>query len=117
MGLACSRQRLFFDEIEDLAERLSHSCHEGVRKAGHRALSEAPIVDGPELVDQDVGVAAQTTGSSDSDAERLGVIHQVGGKWDDQRRRVICIEKRLGLDDEDWPGLARFGAASSPQIR
>jgi hypothetical protein len=30
---------------------------------------------------------------------------------------MICVEKRLGLDDQDRPGFARLGATARVKVR
>jgi hypothetical protein len=100
-----------FLQVEHLANRLSHALHGGLTEACERAPDEAPIIDCPELVYEEIGSSAQTAGGGDPYAERLRVIHQRRGKGHYQGGRVAGIEKCLGLDNEDGAGLARFCAA------
>ena len=81
-------------EVEDFGDGLLNQSHEGCREFGHEALHQTAIVDGAQLVDQQIGVSAQTVCCRNTKAKRLGVVHQVGGEGDDQCRGMVSIEQR-----------------------
>ena len=47
-------------KIEHLADRLDYLLHEGSRQTSQRPLDQAPIIDRPQLIDQQVGAVPQT---------------------------------------------------------
>ena len=108
---------LSLDKVEDFADGFSHLAHEGVRQLRYRTLNEAPIVEGSELIDEEIGVASQAASGRNSDAEWLGILNQVGGKWNNERRGMVRIKKCLGLYDQDRPGLSWLGTSPGIQIR
>ncbi len=65
--------QLPFYQLQDLAHGAPHLRHQGGGQASQRPPYEAPIVDGPELVHEQIGGLPQTSGSRDSDAKGLGV--------------------------------------------
>ena len=66
-------------QAEDLADGLVHAGHEGPGQAGERPLDEAAVVDGAELIDEEIRRPAQALGRGDADAEGLGVVEEGGG--------------------------------------
>ncbi len=116
-GIAGVEACLFLYEVEHFANGLSDPGHESRWNPCHWAPNEASIIDRSELVDQEVGVLPQATGGSHANPERLGVLHQGRSERNDQGGRVVCVQKRLGLDDKDWPGFARLRPSPRIQVR
>jgi len=78
-------------------------------------VKESSVVNDTKLIDEKIGVAAHATGGGNPDAQRFGILDQVGGQRDNKRRGMIRIEQYLGLDDQDWPGLP--GSVPRPRFR
>jgi hypothetical protein len=102
--------QLPFYQFQDLAHRAPNLRHKGGGKTSQWPSDEAPIIDGPELVHEQIGRLPQTSGSRDPDAKGHGVIDQTRGEENDQGGRVAGVEQRLRLDDEDGSGLAWLGS-------
>ncbi len=98
--------QLLFYQLQDLAHGAPNLCHQGGGQASQWPAYEAPIIDGPELVHEQIGRLSQTSGSRNPDAKGLGVVDQTRGEGNDQGGRVAGVEQRLRLDDEDGAGLA-----------
>jgi hypothetical protein len=67
-------------------------------------LHQAAIVDGAQLIDQQIGVSTQAIGCSNTKAKRLGVVQEGGGE------RTIRVEgwtSSNGSDNQDESRLAR----------
>ncbi len=109
-GRACRgssvTDRLPFCQLQDLAHGAANPRHQGGRQASQWPSDEAAIIDGPKLVDEQIGRLPQPSGSRDPDAKGLGVGDQARGEGNDQGGRVAGVEQRLRLDDEDGSGLA-----------
>jgi hypothetical protein len=102
-----------FHELQDLAHDTPDRRHQGGEKANQWPSYEAPIIDGPELIHEQIGRLPRTSGSRDSSAQGLGVVDQVRGEGNDQGGRVAGVEQRLRLDDEDGAGLAWLGSPTA----
>ena len=102
--------QLPFDQLQDLAHGAPNLRHQGGGQASQWPSYEAPVIDGPELVHEQIGRLSQTSGSRDSDAKGLGVVDQGRGEGNDQGGRVVGVEQRLRLDDEDGARLAWLGS-------
>ncbi len=75
-GPSLHRQRALLDQIDDLTDGQSDTPHEGAVEAGERASYPAAVVDGSELVDQQIGVPAQS--SAGGARTRRGSASSVG---------------------------------------
>jgi hypothetical protein len=66
----------------------------------HQWTAHQPaVVNGAELIYQEIGVSLQTPGTAYSDAKRLSVFYQVGREGNHQGGGVPGIEERLSLYD------------------
>jgi hypothetical protein len=99
------------------ADGFSYPGHENVGQSSPRPPDEAPVVNGAKLIDEKIGVASYAARGRNPNAKRLVLLHQVRRQRNHERRGVVCVEKRLGLYDQDRPGLARLGASPRIQFR
>ena len=81
-----------------------------------RFLDQAPVVHGTKLIEEEVRIPGELARCSDSNAERLGIVDQVRGEWNDERRRMLGIEEGLGLDDENRSCLSRFRGTPGVEV-
>jgi hypothetical protein len=61
--------QLLFHQLQDLAHGAPNLRHQGGGQASQWPSYEAPIIDGPELVHEQIGRPPQTSGSRDPDAK------------------------------------------------
>ena len=86
-------------------------------KACYRAPDQPATVDGSHLVDQCIGILFQGTGRSNTNPERLGVLDEPCRERDHERRRMLSVEQRLGLNDQDGASLSQLRIPSRIEIR
>ena len=63
------------------------------------SANEAAIVDRAELVHEEVGIARKPSGRWDANAQRLGIVDELGRQGDDISRGMCGIQQRLRLND------------------
>jgi hypothetical protein len=80
-------------EVQDLEEGLPDPGHQRRRELRQWTPNEPPVVDGAELVDEEIGLLAQAPEGGNADAERLGIVDEIGRQGNHQRRRVPGIQE------------------------
>lgn len=79
-------------EIEHILDGAGNGSELYGRKAGERSINQAAVVDGAQLVHQEVGFLAEFALGRDANPERVRVIHQLGREGNDERRGVLYIQ-------------------------
>lgn len=80
------------------------------------SFDQAAIINGPELINQEIRVLGQASGCRNPDAKRLRVISKVGRKGNDKGRWMVCIQERLCLHNENRAGFPGFGSAARLEV-
>jgi hypothetical protein len=96
-------------DVQHLPSGLIRLRHQGWVDQCERSFDQTAIIYGLELINQKVRVLGQISACGDPDSKRLRVINQVGCKGNNERRWMVCIQKRLCLQDENWTGSTGFG--------
>ncbi len=83
------------EQIESFANGMADFCHIFRTEASQRSLDEPPIVEGAKLIYKKIGLTTQSSSGPYADTERLGLINQVRGKRNNDRRWMVGVEKSL----------------------
>ncbi len=75
---------------------------------GDGAGCDSPVVDGADLVDEQIGIAGQLLLSLDPDAEWFCIVDEIRRKGNDDRRGMARIQKGLILQNENGSGFSRL---------
>jgi hypothetical protein len=104
------------DDLEHVAHGIAHLLHEVRGQAGERTPYEAAVVDGAELVDEEVGVPGQVAGGWDADPQWPRALHEVCRERNNQRRRMARVEEWLRLNQQHRPRLAGLRPEARVQV-
>ena len=75
---------------------------------GDGAGGDSPVVDGADLIDEQIGISGQLFLGFDPDAEWFCIVDKIRGQGDYDRRGVAHIQKGLILQNENGSGFSRL---------
>lgn len=83
---------------------------------GDGAGCESPVVDGADLVDEQIGIPGQLFSGFDPDAEWFCVVDEIRRQGDDDRRGMARIQKGLVLQNENGSDFSWLGSCLRVEI-
>ena len=92
--------RLIARHIEHLEQRVPNGVELFRRETREGPVDQPPVVDRAHLVDQCVRILFQRTGRPHANPEGFGVVDELRGQRDHERRRMLGIEQGLRLNDQ-----------------
>ena len=103
-------------ESQNLFQGLTDLLKDRRVQIDQRSPCEPVVVDGPELVDQQVRILFKPFLGADADTQGEGIVDDVRGEGDNEGGRMVDIEEGLVLNDENRSGLSRLGAMTRVQV-
>lgn len=85
--LGGSRQMWGGDGLVDaqyFLDGLINVMHQSGRQLREGTLYQPPVVDGPKLINQQIGLSSESVRGTHTKTQWLGIVHEVGGEGDNQ---------------------------------
>lgn len=101
--------------MHDVLYRRVHPHHHFTIATQKRAVDQTTIVDGVQLLDEQVGIGAQSALRCDVDAQRFCIVYELESKRNDARGGMLRIQQSLTLHDQS--GRILLGAVPLPEFR
>jgi len=98
-------ERIYPDNFQDGLVDLLHQFRFQI---GDGAGGDSPVVDGPDLVDEQIGILGQLFTGFDPDAEWFCISDEIRRQRYDNRGWMSRIQKGLILKNENGSRLSRF---------
>jgi len=93
---------------ENFQNGLVDSLHQFRFQIGDGAGCDSPVVDGTDLVNEQIGIPGQLFTGFDPDAEWLCIVDEIRRQGDDDRGWMSGIQKGLILKNEDGSRFSRL---------
>jgi hypothetical protein len=115
-----SRERSWlsrFQKTQNLPHGILDPRHQGIVQTQQGTVYEPRGLDSEDLVDHEIRVLTETASGRNPNAQWLGIIYNIGGKWYHERKRMLLLQEFGALNDQNLPASGPSGPEASSRAR